>query len=189
MEDSSIAFSSRSVLITFNSSESSKEVNPGSTEAFCYASLCCYRERKALYTQLFSFSPRHGQFVRPLNPILVSVPTVRRHGATPPSFSATVLTTLKPHELTLLSSVLSTPDTGWINDRYSPTAVIKREPFTQNRRCEAPSPSELGIITVLDLLPAILGYTAARASFPATLFLPEQAVLPSSPPTLRRSSE
>jgi hypothetical protein len=43
------------VLITFKSSESSKEVRPGSIEAFCYASLCCYRKREVLYNQLFSF--------------------------------------------------------------------------------------------------------------------------------------
>jgi hypothetical protein len=43
------------VLITVKSSESSKEVHLGSIEAFCYASLCCYRERKALYTEFFSF--------------------------------------------------------------------------------------------------------------------------------------
>jgi hypothetical protein len=55
VEKSTIVFLSRSVLITFKSSESSKEVNPGSIEAFCYTSLCCYRERKALYTELFSF--------------------------------------------------------------------------------------------------------------------------------------
>jgi hypothetical protein len=55
MKDSSITFLSQSMLKTFKSSESSKEVNPGSIEAFCYASLCCYRERKALYTELFSF--------------------------------------------------------------------------------------------------------------------------------------
>jgi hypothetical protein len=55
MKDSSITFLSRSVLLTFKSSESIKEVNPGSIEAFCYTSLCCYRERKALYTELFSF--------------------------------------------------------------------------------------------------------------------------------------
>jgi hypothetical protein len=55
MKDSSIAFLSRFVLITFKSSESSKEVRPGSTEAFGYTSLWCYHKRKALYTELFSF--------------------------------------------------------------------------------------------------------------------------------------
>jgi hypothetical protein len=56
-------------------------------------------------------SPHHGQFFRPLNLIVISVTTVRRRDATPPSFSATVLTTPRPHGLTLLSTVLSTPDT------------------------------------------------------------------------------
>jgi hypothetical protein len=45
-----------------------------------------------------------------LNLTCVSVTTVRRWDATPPSFSATVLMTLRPHRLTLLSSMLSTPD-------------------------------------------------------------------------------
>jgi hypothetical protein len=56
-------------------------------------------------------SPHHDQFFRPLNLINVSVPIVRRRDATPPSFSATILTTPRHHGLTLLSSVLSTPDT------------------------------------------------------------------------------
>jgi hypothetical protein len=55
MKDSSIAFLSRSVLITFKSSELSKGVRPGSIEAFGYTSLWCYHKRKALYTELFSF--------------------------------------------------------------------------------------------------------------------------------------
>jgi hypothetical protein len=37
----------------------------------------------------------------------------------------------------LSSSVLSTPDTGWLNDRYSPAAAIKGKPFTRNRWCES----------------------------------------------------
>jgi hypothetical protein len=45
-------------------------------------------------------SPRHDQFFRPLNLVIVSVPATRRRDATPPSFSAIVLTTLKPHGLT-----------------------------------------------------------------------------------------
>jgi hypothetical protein len=72
----------------------------------------------------------------------------------------------------------------WLNDRYSPAVVIKGNPLPRTADAKAPFPSELDIITVLVLLPASLGYTAARASFPATSFLPEQAVLRS--PSRRR---
>jgi hypothetical protein len=39
---------------------------------------------------------------------------------------------------------------------------------------KAPFPSELGIITVLVLLPASLGYTATRASLPSISFFPSK---------------
>jgi hypothetical protein len=103
VEKSSIAFSSRSVLITFKSSESSREVNPGSTEAFCYASLCCYRGRKAMYTEFFSHSsPHHGQF---LDRWTSSSSVSRSYDTVTPlrhRFSQTVLTTLRPHGLTIV---------------------------------------------------------------------------------------
>jgi hypothetical protein len=57
------------------------------------------------------FAPHHGRIFRPLSPIVISVTTVQRHDVVLPSISATVFTTLRSHELTLLSSVLSTPDT------------------------------------------------------------------------------
>jgi hypothetical protein len=114
MKDSSIAFLSRSVLITFKSSEPSKEVHPGSIEAFCYASLVAIANVKHCILSFSRFAPHHDQFLRPLDLICVSVTTVQRRDVTPPSFFATVLTTLRPHELTLLSSVLSTPDTRMV---------------------------------------------------------------------------
>jgi hypothetical protein len=55
MEKSSIAFSSRSVLITFKSSESSKEVRPGSIKAVGYASLVAFASIKHC-TLSFSWS-------------------------------------------------------------------------------------------------------------------------------------
>jgi hypothetical protein len=125
------------VLITFKSSESSKEVNPGSIEAFCYASLVAIANVKRCTLSFSHFAPHHDQFLRPLDLICISVTTVRRHDVTPPSFSATVLTTPRPHELTLLSSVLSTPDTRMDKRMLQPCSGYKREPFTQNRRCES----------------------------------------------------
>jgi hypothetical protein len=57
-------------------------------------------KRSAL--SLFSSPPRHGQFFRPLNLIIVSVQIVRRHDVALPSNSATVFTTQRPHELTIV---------------------------------------------------------------------------------------
>jgi hypothetical protein len=56
----------------------------------------------ALYTEPSRSSPHHGQFFRLLNLIIISVVTVRRCDATPPSFSATVLTLLRSHGLTIV---------------------------------------------------------------------------------------
>jgi hypothetical protein len=57
------------------------------------------------------FAPHYGRLSRPLSAIVISVATVRRHDVALPLISATVLTTPRSRELTLLSSVLSTPDT------------------------------------------------------------------------------
>jgi hypothetical protein len=112
MKKSSTVYSFLVRAHNLKSSESSKEVNPGSIEAFCYASRCCCRKRQVLHTELARSFPHHDQSFRPLNLIVISVTTVRRHDVTPPTSSATVLTTPRPHELTLLSSVLSTWDIG-----------------------------------------------------------------------------
>jgi hypothetical protein len=66
-------------------------------------------------TELFSFAPRYGRLFRLLSPIVISVTTIRRQDVALPSISATVFATLRSRELTLLSSVLSTPDTDWFN--------------------------------------------------------------------------
>jgi hypothetical protein len=91
----------------------------------------------ALHTKLFSFSPHHGRFFRPLSPIVISVTTVRRHDVALPSISATMLTTQRPHELTMLSSMLSTPDIGMDKRPLQSRSGYKRKPFTQSRRCES----------------------------------------------------
>jgi hypothetical protein len=57
------------------------------------------------------FAPHHGRLFRPLSPIVISVTVIRRHDIALPSISATVFTTPWSRELTLLSSVLYTPDT------------------------------------------------------------------------------
>jgi hypothetical protein len=74
------------VFITFKSSRSSKEVHPGSIEAFCYAYLYGYRERKRCTLSLSRVSPHHDQLLRPLDLICVSVTTVRCHDVTQSSF-------------------------------------------------------------------------------------------------------
>jgi hypothetical protein len=63
---------------------------------------------------------------------------------------------------------------GWINDRYSPAAVIKGNPLPRTTDAKPPFPSELGIITIFVLLPASLGYTATRVSLPSTSFFPSK---------------
>jgi hypothetical protein len=116
-----------SVLITFKSLESSKEVHPGSIKAFAKLLFVAIANVESC-TLSFSHSfPHHGQFFRPLNLICVSVTTVRRRDATLPSFSTTMLTTLRPHGLTLLSSVSSTPDIRLGSRPLQPVAAIKRE--------------------------------------------------------------
>jgi hypothetical protein len=102
MKDSSIAFLSRSVLITFKYSESSKEVNPGSIEAFATLPFVAIASVKRCTLSFSHVSSHHDQFFRPLDLIRVSVTTVRRHDVTPPSFSTTVLATLRPHEPTIV---------------------------------------------------------------------------------------
>jgi hypothetical protein len=103
------------------------------------------------------FAPHHGRLFRPLSPIAISVTTVRCHDVALPSISATVFTTPKPHELTIVGlHVAYTRNPTGSTDRYSPTAVIKWNSLTATADTKAPIPSELGIITVLVLLLAIL---------------------------------
>jgi hypothetical protein len=126
VEKSSIAFSSRSVSITFKSSESSKEVHPGSTEAFVKLLFVAIANVKCCTLSFLVLLPITINSLDLLDLIIVSVPTVRRHDATPPSFSATVLTTLRPHGLTLLSSVLSRPNTRMVKRLLQPRSSHKR---------------------------------------------------------------
>jgi hypothetical protein len=56
------------------------------------------------------FAPHHGRLFRPLSPIVISVTALRHHDVALPSISATIFMTQRSGELTLLSSVLSTPD-------------------------------------------------------------------------------
>jgi hypothetical protein len=55
-------------------------------------------------------------------------------------------------------------------DRYSPAVVIKWNLLPGTTNTKAPFPSELGIITVLVLLPASLGHFATSASSPSNSF-------------------
>jgi hypothetical protein len=50
MKKSSTLYSFLVRAHNLKSSESSKEVNPGSIEAFCHASRCYYRKRQVLHT-------------------------------------------------------------------------------------------------------------------------------------------
>jgi hypothetical protein len=140
------------------------------------------RERKVLYTELSCSSPRHGQFFRPLNLIVVSVPIVRHHDVTPPSSSATVPAPLRPHGLTIdeLRVVYARYPAGSA-DRCRPAAAIKGKPL--------PEPPQLGNTNALVLPPASLGHPATRASLPSVPFLAEQAVAPSSSTSSSRSSK
>jgi hypothetical protein len=156
-------------------------VNPGSIEAFCYASLVAIANIKRCILIFSRSSPRHDQFLRPLDLICVSVTTVRRHDVTPPY--------LFPQPYSRRRDPMSWPCwapcclhqiPGWLNDRYSPAVVIKGNPLPRTADAKAPFPSELGSITVLVLLPASFGYTATRAPLPSISFLAKQAVLPSS---------
>jgi hypothetical protein len=162
-----------SVLITFKSSEANKEVRPGSIEAFCYASLVAIANIKRCTLSFSRFAPHHGRLFRPLSHIVIRVTTVRRHDIALPSISTTLFTTPKPHGLTIIElRVVYTRYPTGSTDRYSPTAIIKGNPFTQKTaNAKAPFLSELGIITVLVLLPASLGYTATKASLPPTSIL------------------
>jgi hypothetical protein len=95
--------------------------------------------------------------------------TVRRHDVALPSISTTVFTTPKLYELTIVElRVAYTRYPTGSTDRYSPAAVIKWNLLPRTADTKAPFPSELGIITVLVLLPASLGYTATKASLPST---------------------
>jgi hypothetical protein len=86
-----------------------------------------------------------------------------------------MLTTLRPHEVTIVElRVAYTRYPAGSTNRYSPAAVIKWNPLPITADAKAPFPSELGIITVLVLLPASLGYTATRASLPSTSFFPSK---------------
>jgi hypothetical protein len=105
----------------------------------------------------------------------MSVTTVRRHDVALPSISATVFTTPKPHELTIVEiRVAYTRYPTGSTDHYSPATVIKWNLLPGTADKKAPFPSELGIITVLVLLLASLGYTATKASLPSTSILPSK---------------
>jgi hypothetical protein len=166
------------MLITFKSSESSKEVHPGSIEAFAELLFVAIASVESGTLSFSRLSLHHGQFFRPLSPIIIGVTTVRRHDATtvrrhdatPPCFSATVLTTPRPHGLTLLSSVLSTPDTQMVKRPLQPHSSLKRG-------SPCPKPPQLNIITALVLPPASLGHLATRASLPSIRSSPSKLLL------------
>jgi hypothetical protein len=115
--------------------------------------------------------------------IIIGVTTVRRHDATPPSFSATVLMTLRPHGLTMLSSVLSTPDTRMVKRPLQPHSGFKRG-------SPCPKPPQLNIITTaLVLPPASLGHTATSPSLPSVPLLAKRAALRPRPRRCEEAQE
>jgi hypothetical protein len=76
--------------------------------------------------------PHHGRLFRPLIPIVISVTTVRRHDVALPSISATVFTTPKPHELTIVElRVAYTRYPTGSTVRYGPATVIKWNPYPE----------------------------------------------------------
>jgi hypothetical protein len=121
VEKTSIASSSRSVPITFESSEESKEVHPGWIEAFAKLLFVANANVKRCTLSFFRSSPHHDQLFRPLDLICGSVTTVRRCDATPPSSPATVLAPLRPHRLTIVElRVAYTRYPAGSADRYRP---------------------------------------------------------------------
>jgi hypothetical protein len=93
------------------------------------------------------FAPRYGRLFRPLSPIVISVTTIRCHDVALPSNPATVFTTQRSRELTLLSSVLSTPDIRLGQLTVTAPHGYKTEPFTGTADTKDPFPSELDSIT------------------------------------------
>jgi hypothetical protein len=177
------------VLITFKSSESSKEVRPGSIEAFCYASLCCYRQHKACTLSFSRFTPHYGRSFRPLSPIVISVTTVQRHDIALPSISATVFTTPKPHGLTIveLHVVYTRYPTG-ATDRYHPATIIKWNLLPGTADTKAHFPSKFGSITILVPSSASFDHFGTSHLFHLFRSSPSQRFFLDSSPTSRRSS-
>jgi hypothetical protein len=102
---------------------------------------------------------------------IAGITTVRRHDVALPSIFATVFTTPKPHELTIVElRVAYTRYPTGSTDRYSPAAVIKWNLLPGTTDTKALFPSELGVITVLVLLPASLDHLATGASLPSISF-------------------
>jgi hypothetical protein len=99
-----------SMLITFKSSESSKEVHQDRSWLFSYASLVSIANVKRCTLSFSRVSPHHDQFLRPLDLICVSVTTVWRHDVTPPSFPQPYSRPRDPTSWPLSSPVLSTQD-------------------------------------------------------------------------------
>jgi hypothetical protein len=114
-----------------------KEVHLGSIEAFCYASFVAIANVKRCTLTCSRFAPRYGRLFGPLSPIVISVTIIRRHDVALLSISATIFTTSKPPELTIveLHVVYTRYPTGSTN-RYRPAAIIM-VPFTWNRRYES----------------------------------------------------
>jgi hypothetical protein len=79
---------------------------------------------------------------------------IRRHDVALPSISATVFTTPRSRELTIveLRVVYARSPTG-STDLYSPAAVIKWNHLTGTADTKAHFPSKFGSITILVLLP------------------------------------
>jgi hypothetical protein len=149
-------FHSWSGLITFNSSEANKEVPPGSIEAFGYASLRCYCERKAKYTELFSFfspsrsilstvEPRHRQCPDRTTPRCHSAVFFRnRMRDTKTSWADHCRAPCCLHQIP-----------GWLKDRCSPTAALKGEALAQNRLSSTPPPLLFFLQLALATLPLV----------------------------------
>jgi hypothetical protein len=138
MEKSSIVYS---FLVCAHNLQTLR-IEQGSTlriesKLFGYASLCCYRKRKALYLELFSF------FSLPINSLdrwTLSATVSRPCDAmmSPRHIFRSRARDAKTARVDhCRASCCLHQIPGWSNDRYSPVAVIKGNPFTQNRRCKS----------------------------------------------------
>jgi hypothetical protein len=142
-----------SVLITFKSSKSNKEVNPGSIEAFGYASPCCHRECKACTLRFLVFLPIT---VNSLDRWTSSSSVFRLYDAVaslchprPQPYSWRRDLASWP----LSSSVLSTPDTRLVKWPLQPRSGYKREPLAQNRLSSTSPPLLFFLQLALATLP------------------------------------
>jgi hypothetical protein len=111
-----------------------KQANEGSIKSFANFSLLR--------------SHHHGQFFRPLDPILFSATMIRRRSIALHLFSETTITSPRPHGPTIIEPRVPPPDRSsspylsWLDDRCV-LLGYKREALPRCRHCQVSSALEL----------------------------------------------